>query len=48
MAEDRPWRDSLAAKARAGHEQHHTPEVHLRRYFEIIDSIRAAKTPAAR
>jgi glycosyltransferase involved in cell wall biosynthesis len=43
MAANPAWRQSLAHKARVGYERYYTPEVHLRRYSELIGQIQATK-----
>lgn len=43
MATDGEWRQTLGRNAREGFEQHYTQEVHLKRYFDIIQTIQQAK-----
>ena len=39
LVEDRPLRDELGARARAGYEQRYTKEEHLAAYLSQIDDI---------
>ena len=39
LVEDRPLRDELGARARAGYQQRYTKEQHLAAYLSQIDDI---------